>query len=608
MCCMRKEPREVSPEEKTLIPADVSDVPSRTTSRDGLVKNPSKEESVKLVEEQQEGIHQLEPEFLTCAQHTPSNVIKEAKEQNAEEANPIKGVFPETVPSPVVNSDNGRRRSRTEEEAIAHEAQSSPGQEAETTSPLTSHIPSDNHKLCSADGSQNHSPCQLKRPPRGTKAVSRTEDAEGTERQKSPASDVEHTSKDFKPQRYIASASKKSKSDKEVQHASENNQPDCDVPHVAKNSEPAREHASRKKKHDDDIEDEAKSIETMPMQPATVSEAKGRKQSSDDPVAGDNCEEKICSSGFSAKKEQEIDSEEDIYRAEEEIEKEGVKKDPEGSNKVGLAPAMDIMEYCHKEWRGHTAVTKLMKKGYEAVSQDFTSIRRVRGDNYCALRALLFQAMSQTTELPPWLQNLDLIELPAKLMSTYDWIKQWKLRYSFDEEQINPQFEQIRENLELLKEKWQILSEINIPADKQAACDEVFQNEHEAYCLYEAVKFLMLSKAIDLYNDNLEGKEVPMFSWLLFARNTSSNPQEFMENHLNQVGYTGGLEQVEMFLLGYTVQHTIKVYRLYKHDTDEFITLYPNDQEDWPVVSLITEDDRHYNVPVGILQMQELET
>lgn len=47
-------------------------------------------------------------------------------------------------------------------------------------------------------------------------------------------------------------------------------------------------------------------------------------------------------------------------------------------------------------------------KGYEEVSQKFTSIRRVRGDNYCALRATLFQAMSQLAELPLWLQDPEL--------------------------------------------------------------------------------------------------------------------------------------------------------------------------------------------------------
>lgn len=55
-----------------------------------------------------------------------------------------------------------------------------------------------------------------------------------------------------------------------------------------------------------------------------------------------------------------------------------------------------------------------------------------------------------------------------------------------------------------------------------------------------------------------------------------------------------------MFLLGYALQCTIQVYRLYKADTEEFVTYYPDDHRDeWPCVCLVTEDDRHYNVPVG---------
>jgi len=58
--------------------------------------------------------------------------------------------------------------------------------------------------------------------------------------------------------------------------------------------------------------------------------------------------------------------------------------------------------------------------------------------------------------------------------------------------------------------------------------------------------------------------------------------------------------QVEMFLLGYALQCTIQVYRLYKADTEEFVTYYPDDhKDDWPCVCLVTEDDRHYNVPVA---------
>ncbi|XP_073486961.1 ubiquitin thioesterase otulin isoform X1 [Aquarana catesbeiana] len=303
-----------------------------------------------------------------------------------------------------------------------------------------------------------------------------------------------------------------------------------------------------------------------------------------------------------------LEMDEDIYRDEAEIEKEktkkgtpvceeGFKDDP----KLGLGPEFDIIEYCRREWRGNTPVAKQMREGYKEVSHYFGSIRQVRGDNYCALRATLFQCLSQTAELPQWLNSADLIQLPEKLNKTYDWINLWRF---WSPGSKTPGL-RIKEYLELLKKKWAEMSKMKSSNKKQEACDEIFQTEEE-YCLYEAVKFLMLRTAVDLYNANENGVEVPVFSWLLFARNTSNNPCEFMKNHLNQVGHSGGLEQVEMFLLGYALQHTIKVYRLYKYGTDEFITQYPDDQADWPVVTLITEDDRHYNVPVRVCEETSL--
>lgn len=61
-----------------------------------------------------------------------------------------------------------------------------------------------------------------------------------------------------------------------------------------------------------------------------------------------------------------------------------------------------------------------LMQGYEAVSQKFISIRRVRGDNYCAVRATLFQALTQAVQLPDWLQNEDImlvsLRFPALLL------------------------------------------------------------------------------------------------------------------------------------------------------------------------------------------------
>ncbi|XP_030883848.1 ubiquitin thioesterase otulin isoform X2 [Leptonychotes weddellii] len=316
-----------------------------------------------------------------------------------------------------------------------------------------------------------------------------------------------------------------------------------------------------------------------------------------------------------------------MYRDADEIEKEKELLTHErglSEARLSVAPEMDIMDYCKKEWRGNTQKATCMKKGYEEVSQKFTSIRRVRGDNYCALRATLFQAMSQPAAPPSWLQDPELTlvrccrsrqmcgeliletKLPEKLISKYNWIKQWKLGLKF-EGKSEDLVDKIKESLTLLRKKWAGLAELRTAEARQIACDELFTNEEEEYSLYEAVKFLMLNRAIELYDDKEKGKEVPFFSVLLFARDTSNDPGQLLRNHLNQVGHTGGLEQVEMFLLAYAVRHTIQVYRLSKYSTEEFITVYPTDPPlDWPVVTLIAEDDRHYNVPVRVCEETSL--
>lgn len=105
-------------------------------------------------------------------------------------------------------------------------------------------------------------------------------------------------------------------------------------------------------------------------------------------------------------------------------------------DRCSLAPAMDILSYSEREWRGNTAKSALIRKvgdgflsksscfargrpsvllwrccvplqGYTEMSSSFSSLRRVRGDNYCALRATLFQVFTHSTQLPSWLQDED---------------------------------------------------------------------------------------------------------------------------------------------------------------------------------------------------------
>ncbi|XP_073344265.1 uncharacterized protein [Pagrus major] len=303
-------------------------------------------------------------------------------------------------------------------------------------------------------------------------------------------------------------------------------------------------------------------------------------------------------------------SEEDLYRGFEEL--SAPEEDEPGppsvsettllkvEDKCSLDPAMDILSYSEREWKGNTAKSALIRKGYKEMSQKFGSLRRVRGDNYCALRATLFQVLSHSTQLPEWLQDEDITMLPKQLEAQEGLISQWMFPGEcLQGDGTGDASLQLKGYMELLRNKWQAAVDCSSAVERQQLCEQVFHGGEEELGLLEALKLLMLGRAVELHGCMQAGGDVPLFCWLLFARDSSDCPRSFLSNHLSHVGLSAGLEQVEMFLLGYALQCTIQVYRLYKADTEEFVTYYPDDhKDDWPSVCLVTEDDRHYNVPV----------
>lgn len=57
--------------------------------------------------------------------------------------------------------------------------------------------------------------------------------------------------------------------------------------------------------------------------------------------------------------------------------------------------------------------------------------------------------------------------------------------------------------------------------------------------------------------------------------------------------------QIDMFILGYSLEIKIKVFRLFKFNSRDFEVWYPEESlREWPEISLLTENDRHYHIPV----------
>ena len=55
----------------------------------------------------------------------------------------------------------------------------------------------------------------------------------------------------------------------------------------------------------------------------------------------------------------------------------------------------------------------------------------------------------------------------------------------------------------------------------------------------------MYDAAVQLNKRLNQGEDVPIFSVLLFARDSCESPRDLLLNHLNKTGDTGGLEQVK---------------------------------------------------------------
>ncbi|KAJ7395643.1 inactive ubiquitin thioesterase FAM105A [Pitangus sulphuratus] len=231
------------------------------------------------------------------------------------------------------------------------------------------------------------------------------------------------------------------------------------------------------------------------------------------------------------------------------------------------------LESCVQFWASQ------YRKGIEAYEELFWSchikyLRQVRRDNYSAL--------------------------PEKLLYSQgcNWIQQ----YSFGPERYTGPnaFGKLRKCMEALKTNWAEINAIKDQEERGNMCNTLFSDESKEHKLYEAIKFIMLYEVVEAY-EQIKNRDEPvhnLFS-LLFARDTSSDPLSFMMNHLNSIGDSICLDQVELFLLGYVLQVKIRVYRLHRFNTEEFQVNYPVEyRREWNEISLLTEDDRYYHIPL----------
>ncbi|XP_052800316.1 dentin sialophosphoprotein-like isoform X4 [Mya arenaria] len=270
-------------------------------------------------------------------------------------------------------------------------------------------------------------------------------------------------------------------------------------------------------------------------------------------------------------------------------------------NNVG--ERVEIKQYADSEWRGDTQKANTLRQAYRAIPDHCKCcyLRRIRGDNYCGVRGTLFQTL--TNALPPlhlWAsKDSTLQQLTSAYHNKSSGIRKWTFakRISYTKEN---KLHIMQNCLSTLYAMMETLGEHSTYTSRAQELVTLLNSDPDLDLrLMEGAKLLMALSALQLHGNMEQGDNVPVFAWLLFARDSSQNVAGFVRNHLNLVGQSGGLEQVEMCLLGYSLGVRIRVLRLHQFHEEDFVAYFPEDGTDsWHCVTLIAEDDRHYNVPV----------
>lgn len=225
---------------------------------------------------------------------------------------------------------------------------------------------------------------------------------------------------------------------------------------------------------------------------------------------------------------------------------------------VSISQKINLHEYSQSEWKGTTYAAEQIRLGYTQVtgSTGCRFMRKVRGDNYCGLRAVAFQILSQNLNVLTSTKTLEnIVSYPLMLVKDLDcgWLTRWSFAGRLS---VSP-----RKRIDILCQCLKTLSEqIKVSRSYTDASSRVkyFLNffnsgNEDEIMIFEAFKLLMLHAAVMLHRgDQSQG---PEFSWLLFARDSSETPEQLMQNHLNTAGDTGGLEQVRL-LLNISSRHT----------------------------------------------------
>lgn len=234
------------------------------------------------------------------------------------------------------------------------------------------------------------------------------------------------------------------------------------------------------------------------------------------------------------------------------------------------------------------------KQGYRQILRLWkrSCVRPVRADMYSSLRAVLFQAMLKQLPILSGAKTLDYCyqQLSQYIACTHRYMNEWNFanRLPFAKGSVQMK---LAECLHALFEQVAAVSLMPSEACREDYLVALFNHNPDTDLrLLEAVKVLMMLRAVSLYEDFTSGRAVASYVWQLFTRDSSRSIEQLFMNHINSIGDTTRLSQAELSLLGHTLGLRIQVARPYCTEVDEMLVTHPDEGADrYDTVQIIEE-------------------
>ena len=274
-----------------------------------------------------------------------------------------------------------------------------------------------------------------------------------------------------------------------------------------------------------------------------------------------------------------------------------------------------IKQVIESEWKGDTSMAQKMRDGYNEIAQKHPdhAVLNIRGDNYCAIRAPLVGVLATGGKMPGLEKAINDEDLKAVVENLDEnTIKNWRFQERAGIQRKQPVtsevvFDYMMQCINSLKTLEQRMK-AEIPEGKplaNAVAEYLNTHEQEDLMAMEAIKALMLLNAHFVYTAENAFGEFGSSVAMMRCKENATTFNDFVKNYFHPMGHGGGLEMTEIHLLAVTLGCGLPAFSVHDHGKSDFLRTFGQEAKQQggiplapssPLFTLLTEDDRHYNV------------